>query len=115
MRVAASDRRLATRHNLKLPIRIRVSKSGVTEERAESVNLSAQGILFATNSVLPVGGAVEVLLKMPEQITGEPTSEWLCTGHVVRVEAVDSPRGKLGVGVHFDCYQIPRRTSPKST
>jgi len=23
---------------------------------------------------------------MPEEITGEPTIEWLCSGHVVRIE-----------------------------
>jgi hypothetical protein len=45
---------------------------------------------------------------MPEEITGEPTTEWLCTGHVVRVNPVNSSPGKLGVGVQFDCYQILR-------
>ena len=109
MKIAVSDRRLALRHDLKVSLRVRVWKSQFPEERAESVNLSAQGIFFATNSLLPIGEVVEVLLKMPEQITGEPATEWLCAGHVVRVEAVDSPRGKMGVGVQFDCYEIPRR------
>jgi hypothetical protein len=45
---------------------------------------------------------------MPEEITGEATTEWLCTGHVVRVNPVHSSPGKLGVGVQFDCYQILR-------
>jgi Tfp pilus assembly protein PilZ len=83
-------------------------KSAVPEEGGESENLSQQGILFATNSVMPVGTVVEVLLKMPEEITGEPTTEWLCSGHVIHVEPIDSPRGKLGVGVQFDCYQVSR-------
>jgi hypothetical protein len=26
----------------------------------------------------------------------------------VRVEPIDSPRGKLGVGVQFDCYHASR-------
>jgi hypothetical protein len=43
---------------------------------------------------------------MPEEISGNPATEWRCTGHVVRVEPVDTPRGKLGVGVQFDCYEI---------
>src|SRR5947209_9988678 len=109
MKIAALDRRLAMRHDLKVSLRVRVWKSEVPEQRTESLNLSAKGIFFATNSVLPIGEVVEVLLKMPEEITGEPTTEWLCAGHVVRVEAVDSPRGKLGVGVQFDCFEIPRR------
>lgn len=106
MKVAVSDRRLTVRYNIKTPIRIRRWKSGIPEERGKSENLSEQGILFATNSVISVGTVLEILLKMPEIITGEPTTEWLCSGHVVRVEPIDSPRGKLGVAVQFDCYQI---------
>jgi hypothetical protein len=70
--------------------------------------LSESGILFATNSQIPVGTVIEILLKMPEAITGEPTTEWLCSGHVVRVEPIESPRGRLGVGMKFDCYQVSR-------
>ncbi len=114
MRVAASDRRLTVRHNIKTPIRIRRWKSGIPEERGESENLSEEGILFATNSVIPVGAVLEILLKMPERITGKPTTEWLCAGHVVRVEAIDSPRGKLGVGVQFACYQVSRGIETQS-
>jgi hypothetical protein len=108
MKVAASDRRLTVRHNIKTPIRIRLWKSAIPEQRGESENLSEEGILFATDSVIPVGTVLEILLKMPELITGEPTTEWLCSGHVVRVEPIDSTRGKLGVGVHFDCFQVSR-------
>ena len=109
MSIASSDRRVSPRHNFKLPLRVRILKSAIAEQRTESVNLSEGGIYFPTNSPLRVGAAVQVLLKMPEEITGEPTIEWLCSGHVVRVESFDSPRGKLGVGVQFDCYEVSRR------
>jgi hypothetical protein len=45
---------------------------------------------------------------MPKEITGKPATEWRCTGRVVRLGPVDTPRGKLGVGVQFDCYEILR-------
>ena len=108
MKVAASDRRSTLRRNFKLPIRIRTWKSGLPDQRGESENLSESGIFFATNQEFPIGTVLEILLKMPQEITGEPTAEWLCSGHVVRNEPADSPRGKLGVGVQFDCYQISR-------
>jgi hypothetical protein len=108
MKVSASDRRLSLRYDYKARIRIRMWKSGTPEQRAESENLSASGIYFATNNTIPIGTVVEILLKMPEEITRVPTTEWLCTGHVVRAEAVDSQRGKLGVGVQFDCYEALR-------
>ena len=109
MNIALSDRRVSPRHNFKLPLRVRILKSAIPEQRTESENLSERGIYFPTNSPLRVGTAVQVLLKMPMEITGEPANEWLCSGHVVRVESFDSPRGKLGVGVQFDCYEVSRR------
>ena len=114
MKVPASDHRLTVRHNFRTPIRIRLWKSAVPEERGESENLSENGILFATDSAISVGTVLEVLLKMPEMITGEPISEWLCSGHVVRVEPSDSPCGKHGVAVQFDCYQVSRAMQPES-
>jgi hypothetical protein len=108
MKVAAAERRVARRHSFKAPLRVRIWKSGIPEQRAEAENLSEKGILFATDSPLGVDTTVEILLKMREEITGEPTTEWLCTGHVVRVEPVNYSRGKLHVGVQFDSYHILR-------
>ena len=108
MNIASSDRRVSARHNFKLPLRVRIWKSAIREQRTESENLSERGIYFPTNSPLRVGRAVQVFFKMPEEITGEQASEWQCSGHVVRMEPSDSPRGKLGVGVQFDCYEISR-------
>jgi hypothetical protein len=104
-----TDRRLAGRYKLKTPLRVRLWKSAIPECSGESVNLSQHGIYFATNSVLHKGETVEVLFDMPERIVGEPTSEWRCTGHVVRVEKINTPGGKQGVGVQFDCYEVSRQ------
>lgn len=110
--VFSRDRRFAERPNVKTALRLRVWKSGLPEQRAESVNLSRRGIFFATNSHLSKGQVVEILLKMPEEITGEPPTEWRCTGHVVRVEPTNFPKGRLGVGVHFYCYEASRAKHP---
>jgi hypothetical protein len=58
------------------------------------------------------GEVVEILLKMPEEITGQPATEWRCTGQVVRVELADSLKGKFGVGVQFYCYEASRFEQP---
>jgi hypothetical protein len=88
-------------------LRVRVWKSAVPDQAAVSVNLSERGI-FATDSLLRKGKTVEVFFNMPEEIIGEPTSEWRCTGHVVRVEEIHAAGGKQGVGVQFDCYEVSR-------
>jgi len=105
-----SDRRLSGRYKVKTPLRVRLWKSAAPECTAESVNLSQRGIYFATDSALRKGETVEVLFNMPQEIIGEPTGEWRCTGHVVRVEEIKTAGRKLGVGVQFDCYEVSRST-----
>jgi hypothetical protein len=112
MKIANLNRRLSRRLCLKTPLRVRIWKSAAAEERAESLNLSQNGVYFATNSVIREGETLEILLNMPEEITDEPSTEWRCTGHVVRVERIDLTRGKLGVGVQFDCYEVSRAEMP---
>jgi hypothetical protein len=102
------ERRVARRRTLKMGLRIRLWKNGTTEERGESVNVSASGIYFATDSTLREGETVEVLFEMPRDITGEPPTEWRCTGHVVRVDSGAKAGSPAGVAVRFDCYEVAR-------
>jgi hypothetical protein len=108
MEVYAAERRNAPRHPLRTALRVRTRQSGRAEHRAESQNLSERGVFFATEEPLVVGSPVEILLKMPEVVSGRPTTEWRCTGHVVRLEPGATPRDKSHVGVQFDCYEILR-------
>ena len=112
LEVFSRDRRFSQRHNVRIALRVRVWKSGLPEERAESVNLSRRGIFFASSSRIAEGEVVEILLKMPEEVTGQPTTEWRCTGQVVRLEPADSLDGKFGVGVQFYCYEASRFEQP---
>lgn len=108
MKISSQDRRVSRRLSFKIPLRVRIWKSTAPEQRGESLNLSQAGVFFATNSPIREGETVEILLKMPEEVTAEPTTEWRCTGHVVRVERVDSSRERMRVGVQFDCYEVSR-------
>jgi Tfp pilus assembly protein PilZ len=108
------DQRIAQRHAIKTALRVRIWKSSESEDRAESVNLSQRGIFFVTNKPFQKGEAIEILLKMPEEITGEPPNEWRCTGSITRVQPMDSPRGKFGVAVRFDCYEVASQKQPEA-
>ena len=98
-----TERRSATRLNLKVPLRFRViaSKSTAFQE-SESVNLSQNGVYFFSQTPPAVGTQVELQMKMPSEISGQPSAHVRCTGHVVRVEPHDFAGGPPGVGVHFD-------------
>jgi hypothetical protein len=102
------DRRISTRHAVKTPLKVRLWKSATPEHAGESENISEQGMFFATDLNMGIGTVVELVLKMPQEITGEPETEWRCTGHVVRIAQVDSEVGTQGVGVQFDCYQVAK-------
>jgi PilZ domain len=112
---AGRDRRSCIRHDVSTALRIRAWKKDVAEHRAQSINISFRGIYFATKTPLYEGEIVEVFLKMPEVVTGEPATEWRCTGHVVRVEPPALPEGKLEIGVQFYCYDVSRPERPPLT
>ena len=107
------DRRLSRRHKLRAALRIRLRKSDLAERGAESENLSQRGVFFATDLPLNKGASLDLLLEMPEEVTGVPAAQWLCTGHVVRVVPPASLGDKPHVGVQFDFYEVSRSERPQ--
>jgi hypothetical protein len=101
-----TERRLAERFGLKIPLRVGIGKSAALEHTAESLNVSTRGISFATDLPLCNGTPVHLAFEMPEQVTHKPASEWRCTGHVVHVQPNGSAQGANCVGVGFDCYEV---------
>lgn len=101
----AGDRRLVPRHRIQIRLRVRMPGSAGPGNWAQSENLSKGGVFFASDLSLKIGERIELLLKMPREITGVRASEWLCTGQVVRVEKASSRRCQFGVGVKFYCYE----------
>lgn len=109
-----SDRRLAQRFRLSIPLYIRAWKSHAPEQKVESVNVSEGGAYFETDSPPREGAVMQIRLEMPNEITGNPTAEWRCTGKVTRIEPVDSSRHLLGVSIRFDYYEVCRPESALS-
>ena len=107
-----SDRRLAQRFRLHIPLYMRAWKSEAPELKVESVNVSECGAYFETDTPPCEGAVMQIRLQMPEEITSFPTVEWRCTGKVVRIQPPSSPGALLGVGVRFDYYEIWRTVGP---
>ena len=82
------------------------------EQHARSKNLSQRGVFFTTDLPLSKGSSLDLLVEMPEQVTGVPPTQWLCTGHVVRVVPTEQ-ESKRGVGVQFDFYEVSRPERPR--
>jgi Tfp pilus assembly protein PilZ len=110
---STQDRRLAQRYKLKTDLRIRMRRSDAAELKAESEDVSQRGVFFNTDLPLSKGAALDLLVEMPEAVTGVPAAQWLCTGHVVRVVPADLPERSCGVGVQFDFYEVSRAKRPQ--
>jgi hypothetical protein len=106
------DRRLSLRHNVRTDLRVRMRKFDAAEQRAQSENLSQRGVFFTTELPIHKGTSLDLLVEMPEEVTGVPPAQWLCTGHVVRIVPTET-QGMSGVGVQFDYYEVSRPERPR--
>jgi hypothetical protein len=109
-----SDRRLAQRFHLHIPLYVRAWNSKGPEQKVESVNVSECGAYFETDTPPCEGAMMQIRLDMPKEITGDPTVEWRCTGKVMRVQPASFPGAPLGVSVRFDYYEVSRTAGPSS-
>lgn len=77
-----TELRTAVRFPVRLPVQI---MAGRGEESAETINISASGMLFAFERCLDKGSAIEFDLKMPAGALGmEKDVVVHCVGRVIR-------------------------------
>ena len=79
---SVTELRTAVRFPVRLPVQI---KAGQGEETAETINISASGMLFAFERCLTAGSPIEFDLKMPAGSLGmEKDVVVHCVGRVIR-------------------------------
>lgn len=101
-----TERRLARRFIMRVPLRFRLLKDPSTPERAaDSMNISRRGVYFATDLNVSIGLPVQVRLTMPEEVVGSQAGEWCYTGRIVHADRLGS-NGTSGVGVQFLYYEV---------
>jgi len=95
------------RNSLRFPLHLQVTLKTPTEEyRAETIDISAGGILFHTLAVIEVGSPVEFTIEMPADSLGTDRPVLVrCQGRVVR--CTDESAGR-NVAVAIDEYQFER-------
>lgn len=105
--MTAPERRSGPRFIMRIPIRFRLSKPQKSAEiSAETMNISRCGIYFSTDQVLEKNAVVQILMKLPREVTLGYTKKCLVTGRIAHVQAHGAPGGKWGVGVHFLYYEL---------
>jgi hypothetical protein len=97
------DLRNAVRFPLHLPVTL---TTPTDEHRAETIDISAGGILFRTETEVEVGSAVEFTVAMPGDVLGSDRDVLVkCRGRVVRCSEASSGRS---VAVVIDEYKFER-------
>jgi len=100
------ERRSSCRHSLRIPLRLRFWGSSLPSRDAKSVDISEQGALVETDLPVRVGALLDLRIELPEEITGQPTTEWRCKSRVVHMTLASSINCPVKVGVHFDWLDV---------
>lgn len=102
----ASDRRLAPRFRIGIPLHFRLVESSDSDPEcaAETIDVSSRGVCLETDAPPGVGALLVVRLRLPEMIVGWRVPEWRITAHVVHIKPAADP-GKFDVGVQFHYYE----------
>jgi hypothetical protein len=102
-----ASRQSDLRNSVRLPLHLRVTlKTTAGEYCAETTDISAGGISFATDSEIAVGSQVEFAIEMPLEVSGgRHAVSVMCVGRVVRCMEEVSRRN---VAVVIDEYHFKR-------
>ena len=100
------EKRLTARHKINFPVKFRLWKSDSPESPGESLDISEGGICFETQAIVEEGQTLEIRFDMPEEVVDEPTTEWRCTGQIVKVDPITPTQKGRHVSIRFDCYEI---------
>ena len=95
------DRRATDRLRLRIPLRIKLLGTSDQVQVAESLDISARGVLIQTALPVLVGAGLELHLELSPSGDGAK-SEWRCCGRVVHVRPERSMQGLERVGVCFE-------------
>jgi hypothetical protein len=104
--MSSNERRTNTRVNIRVPVRFRIRNDPVSPEQiVASENISQRGIFFATDFPFEVGTVLDVSLKMPQELAGQPASDVKCVARVVHVQPNSFLGGMAGIGLRIERYE----------
>jgi PilZ domain len=99
-----TERRTSRRFVMALPLTLHLhDRSGRSEKRAETRDVSFRGLYFWTAEQLETGIPIEFILILPKEITTTLDIKIHCFGRVIRVEQQAQARG---VAARIERYEF---------
>ncbi len=99
-----SERRVARRFTMSLPLRVLPRESRSHELRTQTRDVSYQGLYFLAEAQFEVGSEIEFVLTLPKQIAETGEVDIRCRGQIVRVESTTN--GHMGVAARIERYEF---------
>jgi hypothetical protein len=101
------ERRAMRRFEIRLPALVKLTGNGFQEVVTETQNVSARGIFFYVDRVIPPGSKVEITLTLPAQITLAEVVRVRFTARVLRAESWNGA-SRTGVAAVIEEYEFLR-------
>ncbi len=109
------ERRIGQRFIFHLPVLLRDSRTGA-EGRGFTQDLSSRGVFLFTDMPIAETTELELILKMPAEITLGESMRVRCRGRVLRVvKPSDENENKIGVAVCIKNYEYLSEVDDSST
>ncbi|HYL85497.1 MAG TPA: PilZ domain-containing protein [Candidatus Angelobacter sp.] len=102
------EQRRTPRFELRLPLRIMRTGAGRVSQDALTRNISSGGVLFTSETDVPIGGAIEYVVTLSAE--GSRHVDLRCFGKVVRLEKSPSQvqNDAYLIAATLDRYQFVR-------
>jgi c-di-GMP-binding flagellar brake protein YcgR len=111
-----TERRLARRYDLTLPVSIRVSAEKlVVRQEGKTRDISTKGLYFVVERDLEAGSALDLTLTLPGEITHGSDVLVRVQGKVVRVERrLEDGEQRMGIAAVIERYDIVRKDGARA-
>src|SRR6267142_6267867 len=111
-----TERRIARRYDLSLPVIIRLSAERVADtQKGKTRDVSTRGVYFVLDQDLEPGSELDITLTLPAEITHGSDVFVRALGKVVRVEKrMEDGSSRMGVAAVIERYDIIRGENGKT-
>jgi hypothetical protein len=105
-----SERRIARRYDLSLPVMVRIPAQGLAETQSgRTRDISTKGLYFVIDQDVRAGSNLDIMLTLPKEMTNGEEVLVKASGKIVRVESrMEDGDARLGVAAVIERYDIMR-------
>ena len=105
-----SERRVARRYDLSLPVMVRIPAPGFAgTQSGRTRDISTKGLYFVIDQEVRAGSNLDIMLTLPKEMTNGEEVLVKASGKIVRVESrIEDGNERLGVAAVIERYDIMR-------